>query len=146
MDTTEQTAIETASHVKRQRRSIEEKRRIVEETLEAGASVARVARRHAINANPPDRLGESYGVSPRLNGTRRRRGGWFSLRAMKRVSTAARTLRPNTCCWDFYDRTDLLRQEFVKKSKGTSHHARGKRAAATTAIKKPAGRPSGKPA
>jgi transposase len=35
----------------RQRRSVEEKRRIVEETLEAGASVARVARRHAVNAN-----------------------------------------------------------------------------------------------
>ena len=44
-------AIETVSQVKRRRRSVEEKRRIVEETLEAGASVARVARRHAINAN-----------------------------------------------------------------------------------------------
>jgi transposase len=51
VDTCEQVAIETASHVKRRRRSVEEKRRIVEETLEAGASVARVARRHAINAN-----------------------------------------------------------------------------------------------
>ncbi len=51
MDTSEQVAIETASQVKRRRRSIEEKRRIVEETLEAGASVARVARRHAVNAN-----------------------------------------------------------------------------------------------
>jgi transposase len=44
-------AIETVSQAKRRRRSVEEKRRIVEETLEAGASVARVARRHAINAN-----------------------------------------------------------------------------------------------
>jgi transposase len=35
----------------RRRRSLEEKRRIVEETLEAGASVARVARQHAVNAN-----------------------------------------------------------------------------------------------
>ena len=35
----------------RQRRSIAEKRRIVEETLAAGASVARVARAHGINAN-----------------------------------------------------------------------------------------------
>jgi transposase len=32
-------------------RSVEEKRRIVEETLEAGASVARIARQHAVNAN-----------------------------------------------------------------------------------------------
>jgi transposase len=35
----------------RQRRSIAEKRRIVEETLAPGASVARVARAHGINAN-----------------------------------------------------------------------------------------------
>jgi transposase len=35
----------------RQRRSIAEKRRIVEETLVEGASVARVARAHDINAN-----------------------------------------------------------------------------------------------
>ncbi len=35
----------------RQRRSIAEKRRIVEETLLEGASVARVARAHGINAN-----------------------------------------------------------------------------------------------
>src|SRR6266540_3419631 len=35
----------------RQRRSIAEKRRIVEATLVEGASVARVARAHGINAN-----------------------------------------------------------------------------------------------
>lgn len=51
MDTSEQMTVVAASHVKRQRRSAEEKRRIVEETLEPGASVARVAQRHAINAN-----------------------------------------------------------------------------------------------
>ena len=45
MDTSEQVAIETSSHTDRRRRTVEEKRRIVEETLEAGASVARVARR-----------------------------------------------------------------------------------------------------
>jgi len=39
------------TQVKRRRRSIEQKRRIVEETLGVGASVARVAQRHAINAN-----------------------------------------------------------------------------------------------
>jgi len=37
--------------VKRQLRSVEEKRRIVEETLAEGASVARVARAHGVNAN-----------------------------------------------------------------------------------------------
>jgi transposase len=51
VDTCEQPAIGIAKQEKRRRRSVEEKRRIVEETLEAGASVARVARRHAVNAN-----------------------------------------------------------------------------------------------
>ena len=35
----------------RRRRSVEEKQRMVEQTLEAGASVARVARAHGVNAN-----------------------------------------------------------------------------------------------
>jgi transposase len=52
VDTTEQAILdETPKRMARRRRSVEEKRRIVEETLEAGASVARVARRHAVNAN-----------------------------------------------------------------------------------------------
>ena len=40
-----------AGVVKRQRRSPEEKRRIVEATLVPGASIARVAREHGVNAN-----------------------------------------------------------------------------------------------
>jgi len=36
---------------KKLRRTIKEKRDVVEETLVAGASVARVARRHGVNAN-----------------------------------------------------------------------------------------------
>ena len=36
---------------KRRRRSVAERRRVVEETLAAGASVARVARAHGVNAN-----------------------------------------------------------------------------------------------
>src|SRR5229473_4718554 len=51
MDTSGQTTLETIRQTKRRRRSLKEKRRIVEETLESGASVARVARRHAVNAN-----------------------------------------------------------------------------------------------
>lgn len=52
MDTCEQMSVEVSGQIKkRQKRSVEEKRRIVEETLAAGASVARVARRHAVNAN-----------------------------------------------------------------------------------------------
>ena len=56
MDTSQQVAVtprgkEASVAAQRQRRSIAEKRRIVEETLSAGASVARVARAHGINAN-----------------------------------------------------------------------------------------------
>ena len=52
MDTSGQAILdETPKREARRRRSVEEKRRIVKETLEAGASVARVARRHAVNAN-----------------------------------------------------------------------------------------------
>jgi transposase len=42
---------ESASTARRQRRSVAEKRRIVEETLAEGASVARIARAHGVNAN-----------------------------------------------------------------------------------------------
>jgi len=57
MDTSRQgpetipTKSELASGVQRQRRSIAEKRRMVEETLAEGASVARIARAHGVNAN-----------------------------------------------------------------------------------------------
>jgi transposase len=56
MDTSQQVAVipkdkEASVRFQRQRRSIAEKRRIVEETLAAGASVARVARAHGVNAN-----------------------------------------------------------------------------------------------
>ena len=51
MDSSEQMTVVVGNHVKRHRRSVEEKRQIVEETLKPGASVARVAQRHAINAN-----------------------------------------------------------------------------------------------
>jgi transposase len=58
MDTSRQTVAEvvtkerqTGSTARRERRSVEEKRRIVEETLVEGVSVARVARAHGVNAN-----------------------------------------------------------------------------------------------
>jgi len=55
MDTSQQVVIprekEASIAPQRQRRSIAEKRRIIEETLAEGASVARVARAHGINAN-----------------------------------------------------------------------------------------------
>jgi transposase len=55
MDTYSQPVAEAATQAKsapkRQRWTIAEKRRIVEETLVEGTSVARVARAHAVNAN-----------------------------------------------------------------------------------------------
>ena len=51
MDTPEQGLTVKAPRKKLRRRSIKERREIVEETLLAGASVSRVARRHDVNAN-----------------------------------------------------------------------------------------------
>jgi transposase len=72
MDTSMQiVAVKAAG--KRQRRSIGEKRLIVEETLAGGASVARVARAHGVNANQvfywrklyqSGRLGDSVQLLP----------------------------------------------------------------------------------
>jgi transposase-like protein len=42
---------EAEAQTKRRRRSVHERRKIVEESLAAGASVARVARAHGVNAN-----------------------------------------------------------------------------------------------
>jgi transposase len=49
VDTSERAVVKRVPQ--RRRHSIEEKRRVVEETLEPGASVARVARAHGVNAN-----------------------------------------------------------------------------------------------
>jgi transposase len=52
MDTsTEMVAVKPSAAGKRQRRSVAEKRLIVVETMAEGASVARVARAHGVNAN-----------------------------------------------------------------------------------------------
>lgn len=51
MDTSQQAIQVRVSRPKRRFRTVEEKRRIVEETLAPGVSVARVARAHGVNAN-----------------------------------------------------------------------------------------------
>ena len=51
MDTQEQGLVVKGPRKKLRRRSIKERREIVEETLIAGASVSRVARHHDVNAN-----------------------------------------------------------------------------------------------
>lgn len=68
-------AIAKVEGLKRQRRSIAEKRRIVEQAMQPGASIARVAREHGVNANMvhywrnlyrQGRLGEKLSDSIRL--------------------------------------------------------------------------------
>ena len=51
VDTSDQTPQIRVQRTKHRRRTIEERRTIVEETLLPGASVSRVARRHDVNAN-----------------------------------------------------------------------------------------------
>jgi len=51
VDTSQQSLQVRGSGSKRRFRTVEEKRRIVEETLQPGASVARVARARGVNAN-----------------------------------------------------------------------------------------------
>ncbi len=51
MDTSDQTLQVKLQGTKKRRRTVRERREIVEETLLPGASVSRVARRHDVNAN-----------------------------------------------------------------------------------------------
>jgi transposase len=51
VDTSDQTTQVRVQRTKHRRRTIQERRAIVEETLLPGASVSRVARRHDVNAN-----------------------------------------------------------------------------------------------
>ena len=51
MDTEDPSRQVSVSRTKQGRRTIQERREIVEETLQAEASVSRVARRHDVNAN-----------------------------------------------------------------------------------------------
>lgn len=51
MDTSDQALQVRVTGTKKRRRTIKERREIVEETLVPGASVSRVARRHDVNAN-----------------------------------------------------------------------------------------------
>ena len=51
MDTQDQALPVRVPRTKQRRQTVQERREIVEETLLAGASVSRVARRHDVNAN-----------------------------------------------------------------------------------------------
>jgi transposase len=51
MDTSNELVRVRVVEGKKRRRSVEERRKIVEETMQPSASVSRVARRHDVNAN-----------------------------------------------------------------------------------------------
>ena len=51
VDTSNELVSVRVTGAKKRRRSVEERRKIVEATLQPGASVSRVARRHDVNAN-----------------------------------------------------------------------------------------------
>ncbi|MGB6475031.1 MAG: transposase [Candidatus Acidiferrales bacterium] len=51
VDTSNELVSVRVAGAKKRRRSVEERRKIVEATLQPGASVSRVARRHDVNAN-----------------------------------------------------------------------------------------------
>ena len=105
MDTSERAVVKREPQ--RRRRSVAEKRGIVEETLAPGASVARVARAHGVNANQvfhwrrqyrQGLLGEGNAEAVKLlpvhvtEAAASRVNGTGSRRAMTRATTAAGTI------------------------------------------------------
>jgi len=73
---------------------VEEKRRIVEEALEAGASVARVARAHGVNANQLFAWRRLY-LQGQLN---RETPGLLAVRVMRGAREAARRRNAPAVC------------------------------------------------
>jgi transposase len=93
MDTSNPEAVEAVSShkalppIKRQRRSPELKRQIVEETLAPGASVARVARAHGVNANQVFAWRRQY-QQGLLKAATRARPGLLAVRVAEAVTQA----------------------------------------------------------
>src|SRR5438128_1629718 len=79
---------QSGTRPKRQYRPIEEKRRIVEETLVEGASVARVALSHGVNANQVFGWRKLY-LAGRLGRARWSRPSWSRNRSRGRYSCFA---------------------------------------------------------
>jgi len=109
MDTSERILVEeSANAITRRRRTIEEKRRIVEETLRPGASVSRVARRHDVNANQVFHWRQKY---------REGRLGESQSSKLLPVTLADSTLT-NSCDLS-YERSSCAGSMEIKLAKGT---------------------------
>ena len=89
MDTSTQ-SIQVRGKERRRFRTVEEKRRIVEATLEPNASVARVARAYGVNANQVFGWRRLY-LQGRLEPTDRETPGMLAVRVVDKVREAARS-------------------------------------------------------
>jgi len=76
---------------------VEEKRRIVEEALEPGASVARVARAHGVNANQLFAWRRLY-LQGQLEPANRETPGLLAVRVMRGAREAARRRNAPAMC------------------------------------------------
>ena len=88
MDTSTQ-SIQVRGRERRRFRTVEEKRRIVEAALEPGASVARVARTHGVNANQLFGWRRLY-LEGRLEPKNRETPSLLAVRVVQGVREAAR--------------------------------------------------------
>jgi len=89
MDTSTQAIQVRGREPRRRFRTVEEKRRIVEEALEPGASVARVARAHGVNANQLFAWRQLY-LQGQLEPANREAPGLLAVRVMRGAREAAR--------------------------------------------------------
>ncbi|HYW97637.1 MAG: hypothetical protein DME11_00205 [Candidatus Rokuibacteriota bacterium] len=88
MDTSTQ-SIQLRGRERRRFRTVEEKRRIVEEALEPGASLARVARVHGVNANQLFGWRRLY-LQGQLEPANRETPGLLAVRVVEGVRETAR--------------------------------------------------------
>jgi transposase len=97
MDTSTQTIQVRGREPRRRFRTVEEKRRIVEEALEPGASVARVARTHGVNANQLFAWRRLY-LQGQLEPGNRETPGLLAVRVMQGAREAARRRNAPAVC------------------------------------------------
>src|SRR5213076_878882 len=96
MDTSTQ-SIQLRGRERRRFRTVEEKRRIVEEALQPGVSVARVARAHGVNANQLFGWRRLY-LQGQIQPANRETPGLLAVRVMRGTKEAARRRKaPATC-------------------------------------------------
>ena len=88
MDSSTQ-SIQVRGRERRRLRTVEDKRRIVEETLQPSASVALVARTHGVNANLLFSWRRLY-LEGRLESKNRERPGLLAVRVVPEVRESAR--------------------------------------------------------